>query len=262
MDPVLKIKGLRLQREKTILKNLSWEIQPGENWALLGPNGSGKTSLLSALTAYQSPTRGEIAVLGSRYGQCDWRELRKKVGLVSTSIGERIQPNETAQNIVLSGRGALINFWGKADPKALDQARKILDQIGCGHLQTQPWKYLSQGERQRALIGRALMADFSLLILDEPCAGLDMVARENFLSFLGELAATPGAPTMVLVTHHVEEILPSFSHVLLLKEGGVVAQGKKTEVLTEARLEQAFGAPVKLNQEGERYFAQVVSKKI
>jgi len=257
LDPILKIKGLNLIRDKTILRNLDWEIQSGENWVLLGPNGSGKTSLLSALTAYQSPTSGEICVFGARYGQSDWRELRKKIGLVSTSIGERIQPNEVARNIVLSGRSAMINYWGRVDPKDLDRAVEILGQIGCDHLQDQPWKYLSQGERQRALIGRALMADYRILILDEPCAGLDMVARESFLYFLGKLAASTGGPTLIFVTHHLEEILPCFSHVLLLRGGEVVAQGKKAEVLTEFHLERAFGAALQLKTQEGRYFVQL-----
>jgi len=240
--PILNVSSLIVRREVPILRSLSWRVNPGERWALLGPNGSGKTSLLSALTAYLTPTAGRIEVLGRVYGRSDWRELRKEVGLVSSSVQQMLREDETALRAVASGREAVINFWGELNSVDEKKALKILRDVEAEKLKDRPWGYLSQGERQRVMIGRALMAEFKLLFLDEPCAGLDLVARERFLNFLGRLVKKKGAPVLVLVTHHVEEILPSITHVLLLKGGRVVAAGKKDEVLNSKNLSLAFAS--------------------
>jgi iron complex transport system ATP-binding protein len=196
-------------------------------------------------------------VLGETYGHSDWRELRKRIGLCSSSIRQLMEGHQTALEAVISGRHAMIGMWGEISPTERAQALRILRQVEAEPLRDRAWRYLSQGERQRALIGRALMARPELLILDEPCAGLDPVAREHFLQFLERLARKRGAPTLVLVTHHVEEIMPVFSHVLVLKEGSVLAAGAKISVLTSKVLSRAFHAPVRLRRLRGRYSLSV-----
>ncbi|MEP6662693.1 MAG: ATP-binding cassette domain-containing protein [Verrucomicrobiota bacterium] len=226
--PVLRISHLRVERGNVvILDDLSLCIERGQHWAMLGANGSGKTSLLSALTGYLSFTSGEIVVLGQKFGETDWRELRKKIGLVSSSIRQLMADSEPALLTVISGKEAVIDYWGNASRADRARAKKILRQVECEHLENRPWQVLSQGERQRVLIGRALMAKPKLLILDEPCAGLDPVARENLLQFLQRLGSRKNSPTLFLVTHHIEEIMPVFSHALILKAGGVIGCGEK-----------------------------------
>ncbi len=260
--PVLEVSHLGIRRGNTrILDQVSWRVERGQHWVVLGANGSGKTSLLSALTGYLTPSEGEIAVLGMRYGQADWRELRKKVGLVSSSIRQMMADTECALETVVSGRYAMIDFWGRATDADRARAARILDQIECAYLAARPWHYLSQGERQRVLIGRALMADPAVLILDEPCAGLDPVAREHFLQFLERLGQKRNAPTLVFVTHHVEEIMPVFSHALLLKAGKALAGGRTAEILSSRLISRAFDARVRLHGHNQRYSLTVAPKK-
>lgn len=244
---VLDIQSLSIQRDGTaILRDVSWRVMPGEHWVILGPNGCGKTSLLAALTGYFMPTSGDIDLLGERYGESDWRKLRLQVGIVSSSIRQMMADTEPALETVASGKHAMIDFWGRPSPTDRRRALELLDQVECLHLEKRPWAVLSQGERQRVLIARALMPRPRLLILDEPCAGLDPVARELFLGFVERLAATPDGPSLVLVTHHVEEIVPCFRHVLLLREGAVVAAGPMATTLRTRLLSETFGAPVRL----------------
>jgi iron complex transport system ATP-binding protein len=251
---ILTVSGLSVQRGSTIiLDKIAWTIRPGEHWVILGENGSGKTSLLSALTGYLTPSAGEVELLSQHYGQTDWRELRKKIGLVSSSIRQMIPNDESALQTVVSGREAMIDFWGKMTDDDRKHAMAILRKIGCAALAQRPWLFLSQGERQRVLIGRALMARPALLILDEPCAGLDPAAREKFLRFLNNIARGKKPPTLVLVTHHVEEIMPVFSHVLVLKNGRVLAEGKKRAVLTSNILSRAFNSKIRLARKNDRY---------
>jgi iron complex transport system ATP-binding protein len=260
-NPILAATRLRIERGGTIiLKNVSWRVERGEHWVILGANGSGKTSLLSALTGYLMPTDGEISLLGETYGQSDWRELRKKIGLVSSSVRQMMADDEPALETVASGKYAMIDFWGRVTRTEKIQAMKLLRQIECEHLAGRSWRVLSQGERQRVLIGRALMARPRALILDEPCAGLDPAAREHFLQFLQRLGAQKNSPTLVLVTHHVEEIMPVFSHVLILKAGRVLASGKKREVVNTKNLSSAFGARMRLQRMRNRYALTVMAK--
>jgi len=259
--PVLEISNLRIQRGGTLtLDNVSWRVERGQHWAILGANGSGKTSLLSALTGYLMPTAGEIFLLGQNYGQSDWRELRKKIGLVSSSVRQKMADDEPAIETVASGKYAVIDFWGRLSRADKNHALKILRQTECAHLAQRPWRELSQGERQRVLIGRALMARPRVLILDEPCAGLDPAAREHFLQFLQRLGTRKNPPTLVLVTHHVEEIMPVFSHLLILKSGKVLATGEISAVLKTKLLSTAFAARLRLGKMKNRYSLDVLPK--
>jgi iron complex transport system ATP-binding protein len=250
---IFEVENLRVEREAVILHEVSWRVERGQHWVILGANGSGKTSLLSALTGYLMPSRGEIRIGTNRFGASDWREVRKSVGLVSSSLGHKIEPDQTARDVILSGRDAQINFWGRVPAGEARHAERVLRQVKAAHLADRAWRYLSQGERQRVLIGRALMARLRLLFLDEPSAGLDPVAREDFLQFLGVLAAMRHSPTLVLVTHHIEEIVPLFTHVLLLRDGRTLAAGPKETVLTTANLSATFRAPLAVRRTGPRY---------
>ena len=251
---ILTVRNLTIQRGKTfILKDISWEVARGEHWVILGANGSGKTSLLSALTGYLTPTDGDIMVLGETFGESDWRELRKHIGLVSSTIRQMVPDEENALTTVVSGKDAMIGYWG--DTKFPDRkiARQLLKKVEAEYLADRPWLVLSQGERQRVLIARSLMAKPRLLILDEPCAGLDPVAREQFLTFLQHLGTQRSAPALVLVTHHVEEIMPAFTHALLLREGRILTAGERERALTSALLSQTFDAALRLTRRDGRY---------
>jgi iron complex transport system ATP-binding protein len=244
-ETVIEVRDLTVLRETaTILDGVSWRVSSGQHWAILGGNGSGKTSLLSVLMSYLSATRGSVSVLGHEHGTTDWRDLRKSIGLVSSALPQMIPPGEPGLNVVYSGKQAMIGAWGDVDRTAVDRAEQLLAQVDCTHLEQRPWNVLSQGERQRLMIARALMADPKLLILDEPCAGLDPPAREHFLRFVDTLGRGSNAPTLILVTHHVEEIVSAFSHVLVLFKGCVLAQGSKDQVLTSENLSTAFGEQV------------------
>ena len=261
VPPILEISKLRIERGGTvILKDMSWRVEHRQHWVILGANGSGKTSLLSALMGYLMPTAGEIYLLGKTYGQSDWRELRKKVGLVSSSVRQMMADDEPALETVASGKYAMIDFWGQLSRAEKQRAMQLLQQVECAQLAARPWRVLSQGERQRVLIARALMARPPLLILDEPCAGLDPAAREHFLQFLQRLGQHHQSSTLVLVTHHVEEIMPVFSHALVLQQGAVLAAGKKGAVLTVPILTSAFSTKLKLGCQAGRYTMQVQSK--
>jgi iron complex transport system ATP-binding protein len=252
--PILSIDGLRIERSGTvILHDVQWRVERGQHWVILGANGSGKTSLLSALTGYLMPTAGQISLLGKTYGRSDWRELRKKIGIVSSSIRQMMSDDEPALESVASGKYAMIDFWGRVTPAEKKQAHRLLQQVECEYLADRPWQVLSQGERQRVLIGRALMARPRVLILDEPCAGLDPAAREHFLQFIQRLGSHKNSPTLIFVTHHVEEIVPVFSHVLVLKSGTVLAAGEKRTALNSRTLSSAFNARMRLRMNGKRY---------
>ncbi len=234
------------------MNEISWDVFPGERWAVLGPNGCGKTTLLNALTGYTTPVDGEMTLFGGTYGKTDWRELRRRVGLVSTSLLPRIDDNEKAWEVVLSGRYSQINYWGTPAPDDRERAEKFLQSTEAAAVSESPWKQLSAGERQRVLIARALNGEPALLLLDEPCAHLDPVARERFLSFLDRFTARPEAAPFVLVTHHLEEVTAAFTHALLLKQGRVLAAGPADGVLTEKNLGDLFDAAVRLERRDGR----------
>lgn len=258
-DSVINVQGLGVERgETTILRNINWRVERGQHWAILGANGSGKTSLLMALTAYLTPSSGAIEVDGERYGQSDWSKLRKRIGLVSSGIARKAPAEETALKTVLSGASAQLGYWSRCElPEEVEQARECLARMEVEHLADRVWGLLSQGERQRVFIARALMTEPVLLILDEPCAGLDPAARETFLKGIQALSAQPFAPTLVLVTHHVEEIMPCFGQTLVLKDGGVLAKGPTDVVLRGELLSETFGAPIKIDRDADRWRMQV-----
>lgn len=259
-DAVLEIRNLVIRRGSTsLITGFSWKLEHGEHWVMLGPNGCGKTSLFAALLGYLSPTAGDVFVLGEEFGNSDWPELRKKVGIVSSSLRQMMAESEPAWITVASGKYAMIDFWGTPKRKDRTEAMRILRESEAEHLAERPWAVLSQGERQRILIGRALMARPALLILDEPCAGLDPAAREHFLGFLDRLGRRKNAPSLVLVTHHVEEIMPVFTHALIMKSGGKLAEGPIGKVLKSDLLSEAFGTEMRLRRNGERYALSVKS---
>ena len=201
--------------------------------------------------------RIEVRGVGKRYGRDDWTGLRTKVGLVSSAIARWIPEPETAEDILVGGRYGQIDFWGRARAVDRRRARELLQRVECPALAARPWVFLSQGERQRVLIARALMVRPRVLILDEPCAGLDPVAREHFLQFIGRLGRTRTTPTLILVTHHVDEIVSPFSHALLMRAGSVVAAGRKERVLNSRNLSAVFNSAVRLRRRAGRYHLEV-----
>jgi iron complex transport system ATP-binding protein len=256
--PLLALDGLRVVRDAvTILDGVSWEIRRGEHWVILGPNGCGKTSLLKTLLGYLSPSAGRIRLLGREYGRSDWRDLRPLIGIVTSALQASIPPAEPALETVISGRYAQLDLWAHPTAAERRDATRLLSQMDAGALADRPWLYLSQGERQRVLIARALMARPRLLILDEPCAGLDPVARADFLVFVDLLARRPRGPALILVTHHIEEITPAFTHVLGLRAGRTIARGPVSDVIKSRILSDIFGATVRVRRSGRGFLATV-----
>jgi iron complex transport system ATP-binding protein len=254
MQPILSLENLGIHRgDAHLVRGIDWSVRRGEHWVILGANGSGKTSLLRALGGYLTPSEGEVRLLGETFGEADWRELRTRLGFVSASIAHLLHDEDTALEIVAGGRQAMMGYWGNISAAERNAARRMLASLSAADLAEKPWQILSQGERQRVLIARALMARPKLLLLDEPCAGLDPVARERFLAFLQNLGSQKSTTPMVLVTHHVEEILPVFTHALVLKKGHVLASGKIGDVITTRILREAFDGPVRLVTRNGRF---------
>ncbi|HOO77322.1 MAG TPA: ATP-binding cassette domain-containing protein [bacterium] len=251
---IIELEDVRLERNRTvILSSLSWAIARGEHWALLGANGAGKTSLLKVVTGYEWPTRGRVSVLGREFGRCDLRRLRRLIGWVSHSLETRLRGADTALETVLSGLEATLGVYRAFSAAEVGRARAVLGEVGCAGLEQRPVGHLSQGERQRVLVARALVAEPLLLVLDEPCAGLDPAAREFFLEDLRRILRGGSAPTLLLVTHHVEEIVPEINRVLILRAGTILAAGSPDETLAAPILEEAFGRPFRVEREGGRY---------
>ncbi|EAE5858338.1 ABC transporter ATP-binding protein [Listeria monocytogenes] len=231
---------------KTILSDINWVVNEKENWAILGLNGSGKTTLLQLLNGYLWPSSGRLQVLGHIFGQTSLPELRKSIGWVSNALDHQLKDYELSEQIVLSGKFASIGIYAKVTADEIALAKKWLIDCGGISLIGKPYKILSQGERQIVLIARALMASPKLLILDEPCNGLDLFAKERLLERIKKIAELPESPTMLFVTHHTEEILPCFDNIILLRDGEITHHGKTENLLTEEFLQDFYQKPVEL----------------
>ncbi len=257
--PVIRLTDITLRRSGfEILRGLSWTIRRGEHWVLLGANGSGKTTLLKVITGYEWPTHGAVEVLGERYGECNLPEVRKHIGWVSSALVHRIPDQDTALSVVLSGLEASMGVYRSFTRKEEERAREALRLLGVKGLEDRTYGILSQGERQRVLIARGLVHQPSLLILDEPCAGLDPMARELFLEDLARLVRGRGAPSLIFVTHHIEEIAPWMNQVYLLHEGRCLAAGKSEDVLTSELLGAAFRTRCVVDRDNGRFSLQVL----
>lgn len=255
---MINMQGVSWRREKRwILQDISWQVQPNEHWALVGLNGSGKTTLLNIVNGYIWPTQGEISVLGHRFGEVDLFELRKQIGWVSTSLQQQLHGNDLAESIVLSGKNASIRLFEKPTSEDYEEAHQLMERFGCLELCQQPYATLSQGQKQKILIARALMAKPRLLIFDEPCTGLDLITREQVLQMIQQIANEPDAPTMIYVTHYIDEIIPCFSHTLLLRDGQVYKKGLTDQVLNADILSDFFQVPLTMHKRGERHWVVV-----
>jgi len=258
MSDVLAFSGVSILRDgATLLRDVTWEVEEGERWVVLGANGAGKTTLLQVASANLHPSRGRVTILGETLGAVDVFELRPRIGLSSAALADRLPTKESVRDVVLTASYAVVGRWRESyDQLDAKRAEELLDALGAAHLADRRFGTLSEGERKRVQIARALMTDPELMLLDEPAAGLDLGGREDLVRRLGELANDLYAPTMVLVTHHVEEIPPGFTHVLLLKGGTVVAEGPLHTTLTADALGETFGLPLHLERFGGRWMAR------
>ena len=257
-DLVVRMDDVTVRRgDATLLRDVDWSVELDERWVVLGPNGAGKTTLLRMAAAELHPTAGTVHVLGEQLGRVDLFELRPRIGFCSAALAQRVPGDELVRDIVVSAGYALLGRWREHyDSFDTDRADRLLDALGMRSFGGREYRTLSEGERKRVLIARALMADPELLLLDEPAAGLDLGGREDLVARLSALAEDPDAPASVLVTHHVEEIPPGYTHGLLLRAGGVVAQGLLPHVITEQNLSRAFGLPLRVLHEDGRYSAR------
>ncbi len=258
MSDVLDLRAVSVKRgPATLLGRVDWAVAEGERWVVLGPNGAGKTTLLQIAATTMHPTSGTATVLGERLGEVDVFELRPRIGLASAALADRLPRGERVIDVVVTASYAVLGRWRETyDELDLERALDLLGALGAGHLADRTFGTLSEGERKRVQIARALMTDPELMLLDEPAAGLDLGGREDLVRRLGQLAGDAGAPALVLVTHHVEEVPPGFTHALLLGAGSVVAAGPIDVTLTAANLEAAFGLPLVLERHEGRFSAR------
>jgi iron complex transport system ATP-binding protein len=260
MSDVLELADVTLVRSGSrLLDEVTWSVAEGQRWVVLGPNGAGKTTLLQVAAAQLHPTTGYAAVLGEMLGAVDVFELRPRIGITSAALAERIPRGESVLDVVRTAAYAVVGRWqeryeGVDDERAL----RLLDLLGIAQLAGRTFGTLSEGERKRTQIARALMVDPELLLLDEPTAGLDLGGRETLVATLGEIAADPSSPATVLVTHHVEEIPPGFTHAMLLAGGKVVAAGEIGDTLTAPHLSACFGIPLQVTHNDGRWGARAV----
>lgn len=257
-DAVIDFSGVTFIRQgRTLLGPVTWQVELDERWVIIGPNGAGKTTLMRLAGAEEYPSGGVAHLMSERVGRTDMRDLRTMIGVSSSAVAARIPNDEKVEDLVVSAAYAIMGRWREEyDEQDFDQAMDILERVGALHLTDRTWGTLSEGERKRVLIARALMTNPELLLLDEPGAGLDLGGREDLVGYLGELALDADAPAIVMVTHHVEEIPFGFTHALLLDEGSVVAQGLVDDVLTSENLTRTFHQPIELSKIGDRYFAR------
>ncbi|WP_106495102.1 ABC transporter ATP-binding protein [Lentibacillus sp. Marseille-P4043] len=253
MNKIVDMQQVSWKRQgKTILSDIDWKVVNGEHWAILGLNGSGKTTLLNMINGYIWPTKGRVNILEKPFGQTDIRELRKSIGWVSSSLQERMKGTERVENIVVSGKFASIGLYENPTEADFAKAYQLLELLHCSHLWGRAYQTCSQGEKQKILITRGLMGSPDLLILDEPTNGLDFISREELMNTINQLAIQKNAPTILFVTHHIEEIMPIFTHTLLLKLGTVYGRGKREEMLTKEYLSCFFDLPVQIDWSNDR----------
>ncbi|MEN1985999.1 MULTISPECIES: ATP-binding cassette domain-containing protein [unclassified Paenibacillus] len=240
---MIQMQDVSLRREeRQILDHVQLHVQEGEHWVILGRNGSGKTTLLELMTGYMFPSQGRIDVLGNRYGQCDVREVRKQIGYISQTLIEKLTLRDPVWEVVATGAYAFLRFYQAIPDEVQNKARQLLEEMDFGKLADQPLGTLSQGERKKVMLARSLMADPKLLIMDEPCAGLDLYEREKMLAEIDRLRQRD--MTVIYVTHHIEEIMPLFTHVALVRDGRIAAAGPKHDVLTQETIKLTYDIPV------------------
>ncbi|GAA3792053.1 ABC transporter ATP-binding protein [Sphaerisporangium flaviroseum] len=258
---VLRLQDVAVRRDgAALLRGIDWTVEEDERWVVIGPNGAGKTTLLQVAAALLYPSDGSVEILGERLGQTDVFDLRPRIGLASAALAEKVPPEEKVIDLVLTASYAILGRWNEEyDSGDVTRAVELIDQLGCAHLIRRKFGTLSEGERKRVQIARALMPDPELLLLDEPAAGLDLGGREDLVRRLAALAYDAKAPTLVLVTHHVEEVPSGFTHVLLLRHGSVVAQGPIEYVMTADNLSRTFGVPLSLERSTDgRWYARAL----
>lgn len=242
---ILSFEAVTLQKGgQMLLKDINWQIHAGEHWGILGLNGAGKSLLLQIIAGNLWPSSGKITVLGEVFCQTNLPDLTRRIGWVSALLQNKFYPQDLAEEIVLSGKFASIGLWQSYDANELKAAKNLLVSLGGAQLIGKTYQVLSQGEKQLVLIARALMPQPELLILDEPCTGLDLFAREELLQHIETILQQPTAPTVLLVTHHTEEILPAISHVLMLKSGEIIRQGPREDLLTPKVLSDFYQRPI------------------
>lgn len=261
-DLLIDFNGVTFRRGgRNLVGPVDWQVELDERWVIIGPNGAGKTTLIRMAAAEEFPSSGEAVLMGERIGKTDMRDLRSMIGVSSTALANRIPANENVADLVISAGYAVLGRWREEyEELDFDRAYDVLERVGAYHLADRTWGTLSEGERKRVLIGRALMINPELLILDEPSAGMDLGGREDLVGYLGNLAMDADAPAIVMITHHVEEIPAGFTHAMLLDEGEVVSQGLINTVLTSENLTKAFHQPIQVDRIGERYFARRVRR--
>jgi iron complex transport system ATP-binding protein len=262
-DLLIDFRNVSLRRDgRALVGPLDWAVELDERWVIIGPNGAGKTSLLRVAAAAEHPSTGVAFVLGERLGRIDVSELRARIGFSSSALAQRIPTDEVVRDLVVSAAYAVLGRWRERyEDVDYQRVTDMLESLGAEHLVDRTYGTLSEGERKRVLIARALMTDPELLLLDEPAAGLDLGGREELVARLTDLAADPDAPAIVLVTHHVEEIPPGYTHCLLLSEAQPVAAGLLPDVLTAENLSAAFGQSIALEEADGRYFARRVRSR-
>ncbi|WP_295832412.1 ABC transporter ATP-binding protein [uncultured Microbacterium sp.] len=260
MPQVLEFSDVVVRRNaRDIVSHLDWEVSDDQRWVVLGPNGAGKTTLLQLADTLLHPTSGSVTILGERLGRTDVFELRPRIGFASSAMARRVPPEETVLDVVLTAAFSVVGRW-REDYDDIDERRalRVLAEWKLDHLADRTFGTLSDGEQKRVQIARAVMTDPELLLLDEPTASLDLGAREELLALLSGYAQAPTTPAMVMVTHHVEEIPVGFTHVLLLRDGEVVASGPLQDALTAENLTKTFGLEIALTYEAGRYAARAV----
>ena len=241
---------------RAILSDISWTIDQSERWVIVGPNGAGKTTLLGMLASFVQPSRGSVAVLGEQLGKTDVFELRPRVGFASSDMARRIPDNETVTDAVLTAAWGVTGRWQEAyEDIDVRRATRVLSEWRLDHLASHFVGTLSDGERKRVQIARAVMTDPELLLLDEPAGSLDVGAREDVIEMLDHFSSEPTSPAMVMVTHHVEEIPAGFTHLLVLQDGKIIAKGPIAETLTGDVMSEAFGRPLSITHNNGRYQA-------